>query len=63
MERASGYLTRSTPAVEKAKQTLQQGKKLIAERQKHIKVTDRSEHRLATGVYATNATGVYATDE
>ena len=41
-------LTQEPPAVEKAKTLLEEGEKLITERQKHIRIADRSEHGWAT---------------
>ena len=37
-------LTQEPPTVEKTKTLLEEGEKLIVERQKYIRITDRSEH-------------------
>ena len=48
LEAASAYLSEVPPAVEKAKTQLEEGLKLVCERQKLIRMADRSEHGWAT---------------
>ena len=48
MEAATSALSETPPAVEKAKTQLEEGLKLICERQKLIRMADRSEHGWAT---------------
>ena len=48
MEQATAALEQATPAVQKAKDILKEGEKLIASRQKNIKIADRSEHGWVT---------------
>ena len=48
MEAAAASLTETPPAVEKAKTQLEEGLKLVCERQKLIRMADRSEHGWAT---------------
>ena len=48
MEAASKFLSMMPPAVEKAKEALQEGEKLILARQKLIRIADRSEYGWAT---------------
>lgn len=47
-ESASASLSEAPPAVEKAKTLLEEGTKLVSERQKLIRMADRSEHGWAT---------------
>ena len=48
LEEASTALNADPPAVEKAKKALKEGEVLIGQRQKLIKIADRSEHGWAT---------------
>ncbi len=48
LEEAKAALGQTPPAVEKAKTVLAEGEKLIVERQKLIRIADRSEHGWAT---------------
>ena len=48
MEAAAASLTETPPAVEKAKTQLEEGLKLVCERQKLIGMADRLEHGWAT---------------
>ena len=48
---AHSALDEQPVAVEKAKQLLEEGEKLINERQKHIKIVDRSDNGWATVEY------------
>ena len=48
MSAAAGALSQAPPAVEKAQTLLEEGEKLINNRQKCIKIADRSEHGWAT---------------
>ena len=45
---AATALCKTPPAVEKAKTLLEEGEKLILDRQKHIRIADRSEYGWAT---------------
>ena len=45
---AVSVLSETPPAVEKAKTLLEEGEKLILDRQKHIRIADRSENGWAT---------------
>ena len=45
---ASASLSETPPAVEKAKTLLEEGMKLVSERQKLIRMADKSEHGWAT---------------
>ena len=48
LDSASASLSETPPAVEKAKTLLEEGMKLVSERQKLIRMADRSEHGWAT---------------
>ena len=48
MTEVSSALDETPPAVEKAKTALEEGEKLIVERQKHIRIADRSENGWVT---------------
>ena len=48
MEAAASSLSQTPPAVEKAKTQLEEGLKFVCERQKWIRMADRSEHGWAT---------------
>ena len=48
IQEAHTALSQSTPALEKAKSALHEGEKLIDERQKQIRIADRSEYGWAT---------------
>ena len=48
LEAATAALVETPPAVEKAKSLLEEGLKIVCERQKLIRIADRSEHGWAT---------------